>query len=129
MDSGEPDGRPNSRNGYGRKTVLTNTGKIALDVRASARNAPALTSSRIGNAPGIRSTPMWTGNRITDRGTWESPSASQCFRSSVSLMAQCLDGVKMGSAAGRDIAEDDSNHGGEAERHQDDEGIDEERDV
>src|SRR5512143_2193167 len=32
LDSGEPDGRTNSRNGYGRKTVLTDTGKIALDV-------------------------------------------------------------------------------------------------
>lgn len=32
LDSGEPDGRSNSRNGYGRKTVLTDTGKIAIDV-------------------------------------------------------------------------------------------------
>ncbi len=32
LDSGEADGRPNSRNGYGRKTVLTDTGKIAIDV-------------------------------------------------------------------------------------------------
>uniref|UniRef100_UPI0018FE3994 transposase n=1 Tax=Azospirillum brasilense TaxID=192 RepID=UPI0018FE3994 len=28
LESGEPDGRSNSRNGYGRKTVLTDTGKI-----------------------------------------------------------------------------------------------------
>lgn len=32
LESGEPDGRSNSRNGYGRKTVLTDTGKIALEV-------------------------------------------------------------------------------------------------
>ncbi len=32
LESGEPDGRSNSRNGYGSKTVLTDTGKIALDV-------------------------------------------------------------------------------------------------
>lgn len=32
LESGEPGGRSNSRNGYGRKTVLTDTGKIALDV-------------------------------------------------------------------------------------------------
>ena len=32
LESGEPDGRSNSRNGYGRKTVLTDTGKIAIDV-------------------------------------------------------------------------------------------------
>ena len=32
LDSGEADGRPNSRNGYGRKTVLTDTGKIVIDV-------------------------------------------------------------------------------------------------
>jgi len=32
LDSGEPDGRGNSRNGYGRKTVLTDTGKITLAV-------------------------------------------------------------------------------------------------
>jgi Transposase and inactivated derivatives len=32
LESGEPDGRSNSRNGYGRKTVLTDTGKIALAV-------------------------------------------------------------------------------------------------
>lgn len=32
LESGEPDGRPNSRNGYGRKTVLTDTGKVAIDV-------------------------------------------------------------------------------------------------
>ncbi|MBP2316916.1 IS256 family transposase, partial [Azospirillum soli] len=32
LDGGEPDGRANSRNGYGRKTVLTDTGKIALEV-------------------------------------------------------------------------------------------------
>ncbi|MBP2295099.1 hypothetical protein J2851_004902 [Azospirillum rugosum] len=32
LESGEPDGRSNSRNGYGRKTVLTDTGKVALEV-------------------------------------------------------------------------------------------------
>ena len=32
LETGEPDGRSNSRNGYGRKTVLTDTGKIALEV-------------------------------------------------------------------------------------------------
>ena len=32
LDSGETDGRANSRNGYGRKTVLTDTGKIAIKV-------------------------------------------------------------------------------------------------
>jgi putative transposase len=32
LDSGEDDGRANSRNGYGRKTVLTDTGKIDLAV-------------------------------------------------------------------------------------------------
>src|SRR5512135_1369832 len=32
LESGEPDQRANSRNGYGRKTVLTDTGKIAIDV-------------------------------------------------------------------------------------------------
>src|SRR5512142_1402669 len=32
LENGEPDGRGNSRNGYGRKTVLTDTGKIAIAV-------------------------------------------------------------------------------------------------
>jgi putative transposase len=32
LDGGEDDGRANSRNGYGRKTVLTDTGKIDLAV-------------------------------------------------------------------------------------------------
>src|SRR5512134_1023362 len=32
LETGEPDGRGNSRNGYGRKTVLTDTGKIAIAV-------------------------------------------------------------------------------------------------
>src|ERR687884_1281571 len=32
LDSGEADGRGNSRNGYGKKTVLTDTGKIELEV-------------------------------------------------------------------------------------------------
>jgi putative transposase len=32
LESGEADGRANSRNGYGQKTVLTDTGKIPLEV-------------------------------------------------------------------------------------------------
>jgi putative transposase len=32
LEAGEPDGRANSRNGYGSKTVLTGTGKLALQV-------------------------------------------------------------------------------------------------
>jgi putative transposase len=32
LDSGEADGRGNSRNGYGKKTVLTDTGRIELEV-------------------------------------------------------------------------------------------------
>jgi putative transposase len=32
LETGEPDGRPNSRNGYGGKTVLTGTGKLDLQV-------------------------------------------------------------------------------------------------
>ena len=32
LDGGEPDGCPNGRNGYGAKTVLTGTGKLALQV-------------------------------------------------------------------------------------------------
>lgn len=32
LESGEPDGRNNTRNGYGRKTVLTDTGRIELEV-------------------------------------------------------------------------------------------------
>ncbi len=32
LETGEGDGSANSRNGYGRKTVLTDTGKIALEV-------------------------------------------------------------------------------------------------
>jgi hypothetical protein len=32
LDGGEPDGRGNSRNGYGGKTVLTGTGKLELQV-------------------------------------------------------------------------------------------------
>jgi putative transposase len=32
LDGGEPDGRANSRNGYGGKTVLTGTGKLDLQV-------------------------------------------------------------------------------------------------
>src|SRR3954464_8139966 len=32
LDGGEPDGRPNGRNGYGAKTVLTSTGKLALQI-------------------------------------------------------------------------------------------------
>jgi putative transposase len=32
LEAGEPDGRPNGRNGYGAKTVLTGTGKLDLQV-------------------------------------------------------------------------------------------------
>jgi hypothetical protein len=32
LEAGEPYGRPNSRNGYGAKTVLTGTGKLDLQV-------------------------------------------------------------------------------------------------
>jgi putative transposase len=32
LESGEPDGRANTRNGYGRKSVLTDTGRIELEV-------------------------------------------------------------------------------------------------
>ena len=32
LDGGEPDGRPNGRNGHGAKTVLTGTGKLALQI-------------------------------------------------------------------------------------------------
>ena len=32
LGSGEPDGQPNSRNGYGSKTVLTGTGKLELQI-------------------------------------------------------------------------------------------------
>jgi putative transposase len=32
LEGGEPDGRANSRNGYGRKTVLTKTGRMELEV-------------------------------------------------------------------------------------------------
>jgi putative transposase len=32
LEGGEPDGRANSRNGYGRKTVLTDTGRLELEV-------------------------------------------------------------------------------------------------
>ena len=32
LDAGEPDGRPNGRNGYGAKTVLTGTGRLDLQV-------------------------------------------------------------------------------------------------
>ncbi len=32
LDGGEPDGRVNGRNGYGAKTVLTGTGKLALQI-------------------------------------------------------------------------------------------------
>ena len=32
LDGGEPDGRLNGRNGYGTKTVLTSTGKLALQI-------------------------------------------------------------------------------------------------
>ena len=32
LDGGEPDGRLNGRNGYGAKTVLTGTGKLALQI-------------------------------------------------------------------------------------------------
>jgi putative transposase len=32
LDGGEPDGRTNSRNGYGKKTVLTGTGRLELQV-------------------------------------------------------------------------------------------------
>jgi putative transposase len=32
LENGEPDGRTNSRNGYGRKTVLTDTGRMAIEV-------------------------------------------------------------------------------------------------
>src|SRR5215210_4781597 len=32
LEAGEPDGRPNGRNGYGAKTVLTGTGKLDLQI-------------------------------------------------------------------------------------------------
>ena len=36
LNNGEEDGRPNSRNGYGRKSVLTETAKIELEVPRDA---------------------------------------------------------------------------------------------
>ena len=33
------DSTGNTRNGYGRKTVMTDTGKLELDVRVTARRA------------------------------------------------------------------------------------------
>src|ERR687883_1233193 len=32
LDRGEADGRANSRNGYGRKTVLTDSGRLAIEI-------------------------------------------------------------------------------------------------
>ena len=32
LETGEPDGRANGRNGYGAKTVLTGTGKLELQI-------------------------------------------------------------------------------------------------
>ncbi len=32
LNAGEPDGRANTRNGSGRKTVLTDTGRLAIEV-------------------------------------------------------------------------------------------------
>jgi hypothetical protein len=32
LDDVEPDGRPNGRNGYGKKTVLTGTGRLELQM-------------------------------------------------------------------------------------------------
>jgi len=38
LDNGQEDGRPNSRNGYGRKSVLTETGKIELEIPRDRRS-------------------------------------------------------------------------------------------
>lgn len=52
---GEADGRPNSRNGYGRKTVLTDTSRIELDVPRDrlARFDPQLIAKYRRRLPGF----------------------------------------------------------------------------
>ena len=42
LNNGEEDGRPNSRNGYGRKSVLTETGKIELEVLRATDCRPSI---------------------------------------------------------------------------------------
>src|SRR5919206_989202 len=55
LELGEADGRPNSRNGYGRKTVLTNTSRIEIDVPRDrlARFDPQLIAKYRRRLPGF----------------------------------------------------------------------------
>src|SRR5512144_3420435 len=59
LESGEPDGRPNTRNGYGRKTVLTDTGRdtgrIELEVPRDrlSRFDPVLVAKYRRRLPGF----------------------------------------------------------------------------
>jgi putative transposase len=55
LELGEADGRPNSRNGYGRKTVLTDTSRIEIDVPRDrlARFDPQLIAKYRRRLPGF----------------------------------------------------------------------------
>src|ERR671939_2100763 len=55
LDRGEADGRPNSRNGYGRKTVLTDTSRIEIEVPRDrlARFDPQLIAKYRRRLPGF----------------------------------------------------------------------------
>src|SRR5512135_3657104 len=55
LESGEPDGRPNTRNGYGRKTVLTETGRMELEVPRDrlSRFDPVLVAKYRRRLPGF----------------------------------------------------------------------------
>ncbi len=55
LEAGEPDGRPNARNGCGGKTVLTGTGKLALQIPRDrlASFDPQLTAKYQRRFPGL----------------------------------------------------------------------------
>src|SRR5919197_2689259 len=55
LELGEADGRPNSRNGYGRKTVLTDSGRLELEVPRDrlARFDPQLIAKYRRRLPGF----------------------------------------------------------------------------
>src|SRR3982751_6834650 len=70
LETGEPDGRPNGRNGYGAKTVLTGTGKLELQIPRDrlATFDPQLIAKYQRRFPGFddRIVSMWPCPAFTD---------------------------------------------------------------
>ena len=92
------DGRPNTRNGYGQKTVLTDTGRLALDIPRDRQGTfdPQLIAKYQRRFPGfdekivsmyargmsVREIQAMSGRSTasTCRPTWSAPSPTPCWR-------------------------------------------------